>query len=56
MKTTYIFLAFIGILMWNAMLIKRDAQLLKAYDACVQITHHPDCPESWKTDSAFSRR
>lgn len=56
MKTTYIFLAFIGILMWNAFLIKRDVQLFKAHDACAQFTHHPDCPKSWKTVSESSRR
>jgi hypothetical protein len=48
MKTSYIFLAFIGILMWNGMLIKRDAELFKAHDACVQFTHHPDCPQKTK--------
>lgn len=53
---TLIFLAFIGILMWNGMLIQRDRQLMKAYDACQQFTHHPDCPDSWKTKPAFSRR
>lgn len=44
MKTTYIFLAFVAILGYNAFLIKRDHQLFKAYDACQQFTHHPDCP------------
>jgi hypothetical protein len=48
MKTSYIFLAFIGILMWNGMLIKRDAELFKAYDACVQVVQHPDCPQKTK--------
>lgn len=38
MKTTYIFLAFVAILGYNAFLIKRDHQLFKAYDAC-QSTH-----------------
>lgn len=44
MKTSYIYLAFIAILGWNAFLIQRDQQLFKAYDACTQFTHHPDCP------------
>jgi hypothetical protein len=48
---TYIFLAFIGILMWNGFIIQRDQQLFKAYDqrqqqiACSQLPQpHPDCP------------
>lgn len=41
---TYIFLAFIGILMYNGMLIQRDQQLFKAYDkACAQQSHNPNC-------------
>lgn len=44
MKTTYIFLAIISILVWNSFLIHRDQQLFKAYDACTQFTFHPDCP------------
>lgn len=45
MKTSYIFLFVIGILMWNGMLIKRDQQLFKAYDkACAELPQpHPDC-------------
>ena len=45
MKTTYIFLAFIAILGYNAFLIKRDASMFEAYDrACAQLpTGHPDC-------------
>lgn len=45
MKPTYIFLAFIAILMYNGMLIKRDANMFEAYDhACAQLpTGHPDC-------------
>ena len=45
MKTTYIFLAFIAILGYNAFLIKRDANLFEAYDrACATLpTGHPDC-------------
>jgi hypothetical protein len=34
MKTSYIYLAFIAILGWNAFLIQRDTKLFKAYDAC----------------------
>lgn len=44
MKTTYIFLAVIGILMYNTFLIHRDNKLMKAYDAaCVQQPKHPNC-------------
>jgi hypothetical protein len=44
MKTSYIFLAFVAILGWNAFLIHRDAELFKAYDTCAHYTNHPDCP------------
>jgi hypothetical protein len=44
MKKSYIFLAFITILVWNGVMIKRDQELFKAYDACARFTHHPDCP------------
>lgn len=45
MKTTYIFLAFIAILMYNGMLAKRDAELFKAYDkVCAELPKsHLDC-------------
>jgi hypothetical protein len=45
MKVTYIFLAFIAIIMYNVALAKRDQQLFKAYDhACQQLPQpHPDC-------------
>ncbi len=45
MKTSYIFLAFIAILMWNGMLAKRDQELFKAYDkVCAELpTSHPKC-------------
>jgi hypothetical protein len=45
MKTSYIFLAFIAILMWNSMLIKRDRELFKAYDkVCAELPQpHPNC-------------
>jgi hypothetical protein len=45
MKTTYIFLAFIGILMYNVFLVQRDQELFKAYDqACATLPQpHPDC-------------
>jgi hypothetical protein len=45
MKTTYIFLAFIGILMYNVALAKRDVELFKAYDkACAELPQpHPNC-------------
>jgi hypothetical protein len=44
MKTSYIYLGVIAILMWNGLIIKRDQELFKAYNACTQFTHHPDCP------------
>lgn len=45
MKTTYIFLAIIGILMYNVVLAKRDQQMFESYDrACAQLPQgHPDC-------------
>lgn len=45
MKTSYIFLAFIAILMWNGILIKRDQELFKAYDkACAELPQsHSNC-------------
>lgn len=45
MKTSYIFLAFIGILMYNVFLAQRDAKMFDAYDrACAQLPQgHPDC-------------
>ena len=43
-NVTFIFLAFIGILMYNGMLIQRDQQLFKAYDqACANQPHNPNC-------------
>lgn len=45
MRTTYIFLAFIGILMYNVFLIQRDQKMFEAYDkACATLPQpHPDC-------------
>jgi len=50
MKTTYIFLAFIAILGYNAFLAKRDVQLLQnaetlkeRYCAHQAPKNHPDC-------------
>lgn len=45
MKTSYIFLAFIGIIMYNVFLGQRDSKLFDAYDqACAQLPKgHPDC-------------
>jgi hypothetical protein len=48
--------AFLFIVGFNVMLAQRDAKLFKAYDACKQFTHHPDCPNSWKTKPEFSHR
>ena len=46
----------IAMLGYISFLGKRDDQLLNQYDACQQFTHHPDCPDSWKTKPAFSHR
>jgi hypothetical protein len=45
MRTPYWFFLVIAILMYNGMLIKRDAELFKAYDkACAELpTGHPNC-------------
>jgi len=45
MKASYIFLAFIGILMYNVFLIQRDQKMFEAYDrACAALPKpHPDC-------------
>lgn len=45
MKTSYIFLGVIGILMYNMFLIQRDQKMFDAYDrACAQLPQpHPDC-------------
>jgi len=56
MKTTYIYLFVIVVLVYGGAINKRDKQLLKQYDACLQSTQHPDCPDSWKTKPAFSHR
>ena len=45
MKVTYIFLAFIGILMYNVAIAKRDVELFKAYDTvCASLPlSNPNC-------------
>lgn len=45
MKTTYVFLAVIAIIMYNGVLAKRDRELFKAYDkVCAELPQpHPDC-------------
>lgn len=45
MKVTYIFLAFIGILMYNTALAHRDVKMFKTYDQiCASLPQpHPDC-------------
>ena len=53
MKTSYIFMAFIAILAYTTIIGKRDKELLKAYDACLQNTQQPNCPDSWKNKPAF---
>ena len=45
MKLRYILIGgFILGALWNVFLIQRDQKMFKAYDACTQFTHHPDCP------------
>lgn len=42
----YIFTALLVILLWNGALIKRDTELMKAYDeACALTPSHPRCPQ-----------
>ena len=45
MKSTYIFLGVITILMFNLMIIQRDKQLFESYDkVCAALPQpHPDC-------------
>jgi hypothetical protein len=44
MKTSYIFLAFIGILMYNAFLAQKDKKMLEAYDKiCAEQVSNPNC-------------
>ena len=51
MKTSYIFFAVIGILMYNVFLIQRDQKMFDGYDKmnakehyCSQLkVTHPDC-------------
>jgi len=50
-EVSFIFLAFIGVLMWNGFIIKRDKELFDAYNQptpkeryCMQQAKwHPDC-------------
>ena len=48
---TYVFLAFIAVLGWNAFLIKRDKKMFDAYDKAVGIERlkHPasDTLKTW---------
>ena len=45
MKTTYIFLGVIAVLLYNVFLIQRDQKMFDAYDrACAELpAGHPDC-------------
>ena len=49
--TTYIFLAFIAILLWNSFLIKRDKKMFDAYEkkAAIQRLGNPpsNSLETW---------
>ena len=51
-----IYFLVIAMLGWNVFLAQRDRQLFKAYDACMQYTFHPDCPDSWKANFASHHR
>lgn len=45
MKSTYIFLGVIAILLFNLSIIQRDKQLFEAYDkVCAELPQpHPNC-------------
>jgi len=44
MRTPYIFLAIIGILIYNAILSNRDAKMFEAYDRiCAEQPANPNC-------------
>jgi hypothetical protein len=44
MKVSYIFLAFIALLMYNGLLAKRDVKMLEAYDKiCAEQPANPNC-------------
>jgi hypothetical protein len=45
-NTTYIFLAFIAILGWNAFLIQRDKKMFDAYDKALRIERLKTLPSS----------
>jgi hypothetical protein len=46
--------ALLFIVGFNILLARRDAKLIKVYDACIK--QQPTCPDSWKTKPAFSHR
>jgi hypothetical protein len=57
--TTYIFLAFIAILGWNAFLIKRDDALYKAYyrqQAIENLKHPPSSEIGYNPKEKFCRQ
>ena len=54
MKLSYILFPIVAILSYNVILAQRDAKMFKAYDACMQYTFHPDCPQEWRTKPAFA--
>jgi len=45
MKTSYWFLAVIGILMYQGLMVQRDQKMFNAYDrVCAELPQpHPDC-------------
>lgn len=52
MKTTYIFLGVIAILMWNVFLIQRDKKMFDALDGKIQTKHQQYCEQlkTWHPD------
>ena len=44
MRTPYIFVAIIGILIYNAIIANRDAKMFEAYDKmCAEQPANPNC-------------
>jgi len=50
MKTSYIFLAVIGILMYNVVLIKRDQKMFDGYDKMTAKEHYCSQIKTWSHD------
>jgi hypothetical protein len=50
MKTTYIFLGIIGILMYNMFLIQRDQKMFEGYNKMNAKEHHCSELKVWHPD------